>query len=147
MSVDVITGADIARPPAEVFAYATDPDHAPEWYVNIKSVEWKTPKPLAVGSHITFNAQFLGRRLEYTYEVTELVPNERFVMRTAQGPFPMETSYTFARNEDGSTHMTLRNRGNPSGFAAVLTPFMAGAMRKANQKDLALLKRIVESST
>ena len=145
MHVDVVTETDIARPPADVFAYAADPDHAPEWYVNIKAVEWKTPKPLAIGSQIAFIAQFLGRRIEYTYEVTELVPNERLVMRTAQGPFPMETTYTFAPNADGGTHMTLRNRGNPSGFAAVVAPFMAKSMRRANRNDLALLKRILES--
>jgi uncharacterized protein YndB with AHSA1/START domain len=145
LHVDVVTETDIARPPADVFAYAADPDHAPEWYVNIKAVEWKTPKPLAIGSQIAFIAQFLGRRIEYTYEVTELVPNERLVMRTAQGPFPMETTYTFAPNADGGTHMTLRNRGNPSGFAAVVAPFMAKSMRRANRNDLALLKRILES--
>lgn len=145
MNVDVVTDTDIARPPEELFAYAADPDNAPRWYVNIQSVEWKTPKPLRLGSQIAFIAQFLGRRIAYTYEITELQPNERLVMRTAQGPFPMETTYTFAPNASGGTHMTLRNRGNPSGFAAVFAPFMARAMRKANRNDLALLKRILET--
>lgn len=145
LNVDVVTDTDIARPPEELFAYAADPDNAPRWYVNIQSVEWKTPKPLRLGSQIAFIAQFLGRRIAYTYEITELQPNERLVMRTAQGPFPMETTYTFAPNASGGTHMTLRNRGNPSGFAAVFAPFMARAMRKANRNDLALLKRILET--
>ncbi len=147
MNVDVVTETDIARPPAEVFDYAADPDHAPQWYVNIKSVEWKTPKPLRLGSQIAFIAHFLGRRIAYTYEITELIPNERLVMRTAQGPFPMETTYTFTPNASGGTHMTLRNRGNPSGFAAVFAPFMARMMRRANEKDLALLKRILGTAS
>ncbi|TFV92882.1 ATPase [Blastococcus sp. CT_GayMR20] len=142
--VDVLTETVIRRPVREVSAYAADPTNAPEWYVNIASVEWETPPPVAVGSRMAFVARFLGRRLAYTYEVTELVPGERLVMRTAQGPFPMETTYTWQALDDGATRMTLRNRGRPSGFAAVAGPVMAAAMRRANQQDLARLRSLLE---
>ena len=88
MAVDVTVEAVIARPVDEVAAYAADPTHAPEWYVNIRSVEWQTPPPVAVGSRMDFVAHFLGRRIAYTYEVVELVPGERLVMATARGPLP-----------------------------------------------------------
>src|SRR2546421_706184 len=132
MAVDVLTEIDIDRPRDRVAAYAADPANAPEWYVNIKSVEWKTPPPLGVGSRLAFVAQFLGRRLVYTYEIVELVPGERLVMRTAEGPFPMETTYTWQAAGAGSTRMTLRNRGEPAGFSAVAAPFIAAAMRRGN---------------
>jgi hypothetical protein len=135
---------EISRPREEVAAYACDPDNATTWYENIKAVEWKSPRPLAVGSRIAFVAEFLGRRLAYTYEVTELVPGERFVMRTAEGPFPMETTYTWGDTAAGATQMTLRNRGKPAGFARIAGPMMAGAMRRANRKDLSQLKQILE---
>jgi hypothetical protein len=144
MAVDVVTEIAIARPRAEVAAYAADPDHATAWYENIKSVAWQSPPPLAVGSRLAFVAQFLGRELAYTYEVVDHVPGERFVMRTAQGPFPMETTYTWRDAGDGTTRMTLRNRGEPAGFAKVAAPVMAAAMRRANRKDLAALKRVLE---
>jgi uncharacterized protein YndB with AHSA1/START domain len=144
MAVDVQTAIVIDRPPEQVAAFAGDPAKAPQWYVNIKSVEWKTQPPVAKGSKIAFTANFLGRKLAYTYEVTDYVPGERLVMCTAEGPFPMETTYIWER-AGGGTRMTLRNRGAPAGFSRLFAPFMASAMRKANQKDLAKLKRLLES--
>jgi uncharacterized membrane protein len=142
-NVDVSTSIVIARPRTTVATYAANPDNAPTWYVNVKSVEWKTAPPLAVGSRIAFVAQFLGKRMAYTYEIAELVTDERLVMRTAEGPFPMETTYTW-ETVDGGTLMTLRNRGTPAGFSTLMAPFMAWAMRRANQKDLAAFKRVLE---
>ena len=143
--VDVMTETVIDRPPEEVAAYAGDPDNVPSWYVNIQSIEWKTPRAVAVGSRMAFVAHFLGRRLEYTYEIVELVPGSRLVMRTSEGPFPMETTYTWEPAGDGKTRMTLRNRGEPSGFSRVVAPLMAVAMRRATTKDLAKLKALLEA--
>jgi uncharacterized protein YndB with AHSA1/START domain len=145
MAVDVETETTIARPRAEVAAYATEPDNAPHWYANIESAEWQTPRPLAMGSRFAFVARFLGRRLDYVYEVKELVPGERLVMATSDGPFAMETTYSWADAGDGATLMRLRNRGEPSGFSVLVAPLMAPAVRRANRKDLARLKQILES--
>lgn len=146
MAVDVVTEILINRPRGLVAAFAGDPSNAPEWYVNIKSIDWKTPPPVQIGSRMAFVAQFLGRRLAYTYEVVELVPGERLVMRTAEGPFPMETTYTWESAGEAATRMTLRNRGEPSGFSRVGAPVMAAAMRRANRKDLAQLKALLEAA-
>jgi uncharacterized membrane protein len=133
--VDVRTEIVIDRPRSEVAAYASDPDNATTWYENIKAVEWRSQKPAAVGSRIAFVARFLGRRLAYTYEVREVVPGERFVMSTAEGPFPMETTYTWEDSAGGATKMTLQNRGEPAGFSKIVMPLMASAMRRTNRKD------------
>ena len=144
MAVDVLSEIVIDRPVAAVAAYTADPTNAPDWYVNIKSVDWKTPPPIAIGSRMDFIAKFLGRRLAYTYEITELEPGSRLVMRTAQGPFPMETTYTWTAIDDTHTRMTLRNRGEPAGFGQIAAPAMAAAMRRTNHKDLQKLKQIIE---
>ena len=143
MEVDVVTEIEIARPRSEVAAYAMDPDNATTWYRNIRRVEWKSPKPVQVGSRIAFVARFLGRTIAYTYEVKELVPGERFVMTTTEGSFAMETTYSWTETQ-GGTRMSLRNRGRPSGFSRVASPMMTGSMRRANSKDLARLKKILE---
>ena len=145
MKVDVETSTIIDRPRAKVAKFAANPANAPRWYANIESVEWKTSRRLAVGSKIAFVAHFLGKRISYTYEIVELVPLERLVMRTAEGPFPMETTYTWEALSPTSTRMTLRNRGAPAGFAKFAGPLMSRKIRKANEKDLAKLKAILES--
>ena len=144
MAVDVICELEIQRPRAEVAAYAADPDNTTSWYANIKAVEWETPRPLTVGTRLAFIASFLGRRLSYTYEIREFEPGERLVMSTAQGPFPMQTTYSWDDAGDRATRMTLRNRGEPSGFAKVAAPVMARAMRRAMNGDLRRLSRILQ---
>ena len=89
VAVEVETSINIGCPRNVVAAYVSDPDNATEWYVNIKSVSWETPRPAVVGSRVAFVANFLGRRIAYTYEVRDIVPDVRFVMSTAEGPIPM----------------------------------------------------------
>jgi len=141
--VDVVTETVIARSVADVASFVSDPDNAPRWYQNIESVEWITSRPVQVGSRLAFVARFLGRRLSYTYEVVEIVPNRRFVMRTAEGPFPMATTYEWEPTAEGRTTMRLRNRGSPSGFSVLAAPFLAWAMRRANRKDLQRLRGLL----
>ncbi len=141
--IDVRVTEIIQRPIEVVADYASDPTHAPEWYANISKVMWHTPRPLQVGTEAAFVARFLGRELRYTYTIVEHTP-ESLVMLTAEGPFPMETSYRYQSMPDGTTRMTLQNRGTPSGFSRLVAPFVRIAMRRATSKDLAALKQILE---
>jgi Polyketide cyclase / dehydrase and lipid transport len=141
--VEVTTDVQIGRPRAEVAAYAADPENATTWYENIVSSRWASAPPLAVGSRIEFVARFLGRRMAYTYVVSDYEPGAHLVMRTDEGPFPMQTTYRWD-DAEGGTRMTLRNRGEPSGFAKIASPMMVSAMRRANRKDLDRLRGILE---
>src|SRR4051794_10808896 len=145
VTVDVVSDVVIDRPIAAIASYAANPSNAATWYANIDSVHWQGEQQVAVGARVAFVARFLGRRLDYTYEIVEHTPGARLVMRTAEGPFPMETTYTWTAISATSTRMELRNRGEPAGFSKVVAPFMARAMRRANRKDLALLKRTLEA--
>jgi uncharacterized membrane protein len=145
VAVDVLTEIVIARAAEDVAAYAGDPANAPAWYQNITSATWETDPPVRAGSRVAFTARFLGRQLAYTYEITDFIPAERLVMRTAQGPFPMETTYTWQAIDGRSTRMTLRNRGEPAGFSRLAAPLMTTAIRRANRKDLRNLRAILET--
>lgn len=142
--VDVITHTTIKVPLKRVADYACNPDNAPEWYVNIKTSEWRTVKPLSRGSKFAFTAHFMGKKLSYTYEVIEF-SDTKFVMRTAEGPFPMETTYQFEKINEVTTKMILHNCGSPTGFSKLFAPFMNMMMRKANRKDLNKIKSILEN--
>lgn len=142
--VNILTQITINAPLVEVAAYAANPDNAPEWYENIESAVWKTEKPLTIGTQVAFVAHFMGRELAYIYEFVEWIPNEKLMMKTADGPFPMETTYTWTAVEGDQTLMTLRNRGKPAGFSKLFAPFMGMMMRRANNKDLKKIKMILE---
>lgn len=146
MSVDVVTEIEVDAPVREVSTYVGDPDNAPNWYSKIESIEWVSAPPLALGSKMKFVAHFLGRRLVYTYEVVEYKAGRKLVMRTSEGPFPMETTYLWEKLPGDRTRMTLRNRGEPMGFSKLMAPLMRGAMRKANEADLRALKVLFEGT-
>ncbi|MDP3277317.1 MAG: hypothetical protein Q8Q09_19165 [Deltaproteobacteria bacterium] len=96
---------------------------------------------------MAFVVHFLGRRLAYTYEITTLDPLRHRVMRTAEGPFAMETPYTLAAIDPQHTKFTLRNRGEPTGFSALVAPLRSLAMRRANTQDLHALKALLEAQS
>ena len=144
-SVDVTTEIVIAAPRERVSSFSADPGNATAWYENIVAATWETPPPIAVGSRFGFEARFLGRKIAYTYRVEVYEPGVRLVMRTTEGPFPMETTYEWRDTPDGGTRMRLRNRGQPSGFAKIASSLMVSSMRKANRKDLDRLRAIMES--
>ncbi len=144
MGVDVSTEIVIQRPREVVAEFCCNPDNTPKWYTDVKSIEWRTPGPLAVGAQIAFLAEFLGRRMSYTYEVVKLVPGEKLVMRTIKGPFPLETQYKWESTRDGGTWMRLRNKGKPTGFSGLAGPFLEAALRSANRDFLERLKQLLE---
>lgn len=146
MSVDVRVARTIDRPVAAVAGYAADPSNTPHWYRRIATIRWLTDPPVTVGSRIAFEARFMGKRLDYTYEVTEYSPGEALTMSTAEGPFPMTTEYRWSPVDVDRTRMTLRNFGEPTGFSKLSAPFMAIAMRRAMTQDLRRLATILESN-
>jgi len=142
--IDVSTEIDINCSKAKVAEYSANPDNAPKWYVNIKAAKWKTPRPLQVGSQIVFKTKFLGKLLVYIYEISEYAAEQKMVMKTIIGPFPMETIYTWKSIDGNITRMSLQSKGNPGGLSKLLTPLLSFAIKRANNKYLQRLKEIIE---
>ncbi len=144
MHVRVSSAIEIERPRSEVAAFAIDPARACEWYGDVKHVKWNG-QPVAVGSRLAFVAAFLGKESDYIYEVTELVPGERYAMTRAEGPFPMETVFWWEDVGEGGTRMTLQSSGQPTGLSLLLAPLLRSSMKRSGRKDLARLKTILEA--
>lgn len=146
MSIDVTVETEIAAPREAVAAYAADPANDQVWIKAIREVRWVTEPPLVTGSRIARVAHFLGRRLEYIYEVTDHTPGERVAMRAVESPFPMTTTYEFTDAGEG-TRMRIIVGGEGGGFFNLAKPLLEAMMRRNLRKDLANIKAELESAT
>ena len=144
--IDVTAEVAIRRPRAQVAAYMIDPAHDPEWIGGVREVNVQTPPPLRVGSRVARVASFLGRRVEYVNEVSELDPQRLLDMRSVAAPFPMRITYSFDDRDDGAA-TTVRNRvrGEPGGFFALFGPLLAPLVRRSVQRDLERLRDALEA--
>ncbi len=145
MEIDVVSEIEIALPREQVAEFAADPGNAMLWRQVFEEIEPEHAGPPAVGYRIVFVSKVLASTLTYTYEVVEHVPGERLVMRTEDGPFAVETTYVWEDAAGGATRMTLQTNGEPRKLSTKLAVrLMAKAMRKADAKDLAKLKAVLE---
>lgn len=134
----------INLPKEKVARFAANPDNVPKWYVNIRSVQWQTPRPLKTGSQLLFRGRFLGRLLQNLYEVVEFIPGQKMVLRASNKLLGMEMVIGWQAIDENTTRMTIMNQGIPKGVAKLFTPLMALALKQVTRKDLKLLKRLLE---
>ena len=144
LSMDVQVHTEIARPRETVADYLFDWRNDTAWIGGISEARRADEGDFGVGSRVARIAHFLGKRIEYVNEVVELEPGRRLVMRSVQGPFPMRVTYE-VEDTDGGTRVRLRNQGDARRVYRFAGPFIARAVRRATQRDLGRLKRIVES--
>ncbi len=145
MGVDVSVAIAIDRPPATVMAFASDPMNDPAWIGGIRSVEILSPGPVGAGTIVKRVASFLGRKIDYTTEITDLEPGVRLTMTSLAGPFPLAVTYGFEPATAG-TRMTIRNTGDPKGLFRLTEPLLKAAIRRNVRRDLAALKSLLETA-
>jgi uncharacterized membrane protein len=143
MPVDVTATGTIGRPREEVAAYLQDPANDTTWIGGLRSARLLTPGPVAVGSRVERVASFLGRRVEYVNEITQLT-GDRLVMRSVRSPFPMRVTYGHRRAGDSATEVSVRVEGDAGRFYALLAPLLGVAVRRSIARDLRNLKQVLE---
>jgi uncharacterized membrane protein len=141
--IDVSVTGTIGRPREEVAAYLRDPANDTEWIGGLRSARLLTPEPVAVGSRVERVAGFLGRRVEYVNEITELT-GDRLAMRSVRSPFPMRITYGHRPATDGATEVSLRVEGDAGRFYGLLAPLLGVAVRRSIARDLRNLQRVLE---
>jgi uncharacterized membrane protein len=141
--VNVKAETVVARPREEVAAYATDWRNDPEWIGGISEAQQVSGGEFGVGSQVARVASFLGKRIEYVNEVTELEPGRRLAMRSVKGPFPMTVVYEF-EDAEGGTLVRVRVGGDASGFYRAAGAVMSRQVKRSITGDVERLKRILE---
>jgi uncharacterized protein YndB with AHSA1/START domain len=109
----VVESIEINRPVEEIFSYAADPNHFPEWSGIILEVQQEAPGSLREGDRFTTVSRFLGRRFETPFKVTAHEPNRQHSHRSTGGPLPQEYTSTFEETAGGGTRMTQVVEGEP----------------------------------
>jgi uncharacterized membrane protein len=143
MAVDVTATGIVERPHDQVAAYLRDPSNDTEWIGGLRSARLLTAPPVGVGSQVERVASFLGRRVEYVNEITELT-TDRLVMRSVRSPFPMRVTYGHRDAGDGTTEVSVRVEGDAGRFYALAAPLLGLAVRRSITRDLRNLKRVLE---
>jgi hypothetical protein len=146
MAVDTTAAITLDRRRDDVAAYLWDPANDQEWIGGLRSARLVTAAPVTVGSRVQRVASFLGRRVEYLNEITELTP-DRLAMRSVRAPFPMRITYQLRDAGAGGTEVAVRIEGDTGRFYALAGPFLARAVHRSVSRDLRTLKRVLEART
>jgi uncharacterized protein YndB with AHSA1/START domain len=144
MSVDVTVETRIARPRPDVAAFAMDPANDARWIGALTSVRKLTDGPVGPGTQVERVASFLGRRIEYVNEVTELEPGRRLAMRSVRAPFPMTVTYEFDDAPEG-TLARIRAGGETGRFYALAGPLLSTMVKRGIRRDLSNLRSLLEA--
>src|SRR5512132_4734267 len=143
MAVDVTATASIDRPRDQVAAYLRDPANDTKWIGGLRSARLLTPGQVTVGSQVERVAGFLGRRVQYVNEITELTA-DRLAMRSVRSPFPMRVTYGHRDAGGAATEVSVRVQGDAARFYALVAPLLGLAVRRSITRDLRNLKRALE---
>ena len=133
----------INRPIEKVFEFMIDIENAPQWRQGLVEVK-KLSDELVVGTRASEVLQFLGRRMETTYEITEYEPNKKFGFKTTSGPIPMEGGFNVEPAE-GGTKVSFKIQGEAGGFFRLAEPILARMVRRQVETDYANLKDLLEA--
>lgn len=142
MQVHVRSETVIARPRAEVTAFATDFERMPLWFRKIRWVEWESEARVQAGARLAFITDMLGKRRQ-ACSIEEHVPGERLRLQI-DGPYALDATFAWRDAAGSQTHMTLDCRARPKGLWLLALPVLPLLVSRANAHDLALLKAILE---
>jgi uncharacterized protein YndB with AHSA1/START domain len=144
--IDFTIDTEIERPPADVFAYATDPDKLATWQTNTVSAVPEPSGPLRVGSRIReVHRAPGGKEMPSLVEVSALEPDRAFALRMVEGALPIHADMTFEPTERG-TLVRFRAHGQPAGAMRVAQPLLRRTLRKQFAEHCANLKHVLETA-
>jgi uncharacterized protein YndB with AHSA1/START domain len=135
----------ILRPVSDVFVFISTPENNSKWQYGSMESSQISEGRVAVGTKFSSFGHFMGRRIQTTFEVTELEANKTYGFKTVSGPIQLQTSYKFESVSRG-TKVTILTRVSPGGFFKLVDPIVARAARKQFKENFSKLKTLLEAS-
>jgi hypothetical protein len=142
--VKMETSVVINRQIDEVFEFSVESENDALWQSGVLKAEQTSEGPMRKGATFVQVVQFLGRRLEFAFDVTEYEPNRKFGFKTTSGPIPIEGAYTYETVADGSK-ITMFLEGEPGGFFKLAEPIVARTVQRQWETNFANLKDVLET--
>jgi uncharacterized protein YndB with AHSA1/START domain len=142
--IDFTIDTQLARPPAQVFAYITDPSKLATWQTNTVSAVPEPAGPLRLGSRIReVHRGPGGKQLSSLVEVSAFEPDRAFSLRMIEGPLPVDAGVVLEPSGQG-TRMSFTVHGEPGGPLRFLQPLLRAALKRQFREHCATLKRVLE---
>ncbi len=136
----------IARPVMEVFDFLMLAENLPRWDSSMLECVQVGSGPVTVGTRYRGASKILGRRIEWTTEVTEFVPGVRAVSRSVEGPLTFTLSYELSPAPAGTTlrYRPAADSGLEGAFGRAMEPIVPRAQTKVVRANLDTLAGLLE---
>jgi uncharacterized protein YndB with AHSA1/START domain len=142
--IEFTVETEIARPVAEVFAYATDPSKLATWQTNTVSAVAEQDGPLGLGTRLReVHRAPGGKQLASLVEVSEYEPDRTFALRMIEGALPIDARLTFEPTERG-TRLRFAANGQPTGSMRLAQPLLRLTLKRQLTGYCATLQRVLE---
>jgi uncharacterized membrane protein len=136
----------IDAPLQVVFDYLVDGQNLPAWDASITECVRIGPGPIEVGTRYRGASKIMGRRIEWTTEVIDLVPGVRAASRSVEGSLRFTIRYEFAETPEGTSvrYLLTADSGLGGAFGRVMEPLVEKAQTKVVRANLATVARHLE---
>ncbi len=147
----IVTSAEIERPAADVFAYATDPTRFSEWQQGVVDGHMDGPadgaQSPAVGAKCVTTRRIGGASRPSTSELVHIDPPRTWGVVGIDGPIRATVDVLVEEVTDSSSRLTISVNFTGHGIGRVLVPLMVRReARKEMPDNVAALKRMIETS-
>ena len=136
----------INQPVEQVFAFMSDTRNTTRWHPSVSEARATLEGPAQIGTQVTEVRTLLGRKMELTFEIVELEPNKRIVMKSVSGPLPLNITITF-ESLGNATSITLDAVTEDSGLLKLADGVIEGMLKKDMEADLSTAKHVIETGT
>jgi uncharacterized protein YndB with AHSA1/START domain len=142
----IVTSAEIDRPAAEVFAYATDPARFSEWQKGVVDAHMEG-HALAVGAKCVTTRRIGGANRPSAAELVHLDPPRAWGVRGIDGPIRADVDVVVEPVTDSRSRLTISVDFTGHGVGKILVPLMVRReARKEMPENMATLKQRLEVS-